>query len=319
MCIDRFGKAERAPHQDLFRRVRKMILAADDVRDLHQRIVHHDGEVIERRSKSFAMMISPKSAASKTTLPRTRSLNSTLISGNFETDDLPGFCLPAPACSGSGRCISAEVPAQASSRAALRCLPLCNSSNTRRRSRSAAADIFYRWRSARSGDTDRTRLSRHAERELVAVAHGCGPSSHFKPSQESPCSISSSYRFSERSLSVSSMRKISLPPYLRAKSQLKSAVRALPMCIDPVGLGAKRTRMDFAWVLGADASIFPYFSTKTGRRLGGVTLTEPHIFERQSFNNLNFRMLRIARFEFGLYILCILEQAHNSAYYLFRV
>ena len=45
----------------------------------------------------------------------------------------------------------------------------------------------------------------------------------------------------ERSRSVSSMRRMNVPPCLRAKSQLKSAVRALPMCRKPVGEGAKRT------------------------------------------------------------------------------
>ena len=47
----------------------------------------------------------------------------------------------------------------------------------------------------------------------------------------------------ERSRSVSSMRRMNVPPAPRASSQLKSAVRALPTCRWPVGLGAKRTRM----------------------------------------------------------------------------
>ena len=46
----------------------------------------------------------------------------------------------------------------------------------------------------------------------------------------------------ERSTSVSSMRRTNAPFWPRAKSQLKSAVRALPTCSRPVGLGAKRTR-----------------------------------------------------------------------------
>ena len=47
----------------------------------------------------------------------------------------------------------------------------------------------------------------------------------------------------ERSTSVSSMRRMNVPPVPRASSQLNSAVRALPTCSWPVGLGAKRTRM----------------------------------------------------------------------------
>ena len=42
--------------------------------------------------------------------------------------------------------------------------------------------------------------------------------------------------------SVSSMRRIIVPPLWRAYSQLKMKVRALPMCRNPVGEGAKRTR-----------------------------------------------------------------------------
>src|SRR5262245_2692061 len=46
----------------------------------------------------------------------------------------------------------------------------------------------------------------------------------------------------ERSRSVSSMRRMKVPPCLRANSQLKSAVLAPPTWRKPVGLGAKRTR-----------------------------------------------------------------------------
>src|SRR5881397_3110067 len=45
-----------------------------------------------------------------------------------------------------------------------------------------------------------------------------------------------------RDWSVSSMRSTNTPFCLRAQSQLKSAVRAPPMCRYPVGEGAKRTR-----------------------------------------------------------------------------
>ncbi len=38
------------------------------------------------------------------------------------------------------------------------------------------------------------------------------------------------------------MRSTNWPPWRRAKAQLNSAVRAEPMCRNPVGLGAKRVR-----------------------------------------------------------------------------
>src|SRR5690554_6832911 len=46
-----------------------------------------------------------------------------------------------------------------------------------------------------------------------------------------------------RSTSVSSMRITKSPPWWRAKSQLKTAMRTFPRWSDPVGLGAKRVRM----------------------------------------------------------------------------
>src|SRR5213592_2255457 len=58
----------------------------------------------------------------------------------------------------------------------------------------------------------------------------------------------SSDSFVDRSASVSSMRRISVPSLPRASSQLNSAVRALPTWSWPVGLGAKRTRMEFGIV-----------------------------------------------------------------------
>lgn len=46
-----------------------------------------------------------------------------------------------------------------------------------------------------------------------------------------------------RAVSVSSTRMMNLPFFWRASSQLKSAVRAPPTCSEPVGDGAKRTRV----------------------------------------------------------------------------
>ena len=51
----------------------------------------------------------------------------------------------------------------------------------------------------------------------------------------------SSDSFVDRSVSVSSMRRMNVPSWPRASSQLKSAVRALPTWSWPVGLGANRT------------------------------------------------------------------------------
>src|SRR3989338_8706056 len=66
--------------------------------------------------------------------------------------------------------------------------------------------------------------------------------SQFNPSQRRDSRISSRNSFLERTRSVSSIRSRNWPPSCRAKSQLNRAVRALPTCRKPVGLGAKRTR-----------------------------------------------------------------------------
>src|SRR5438067_4000474 len=65
--------------------------------------------------------------------------------------------------------------------------------------------------------------------------------SHPRPSQSSPPMIAATASGVDRTRSVSSMRSRNLPPWCRANSQLKSAVRAPPMCRNPVGEGAKRT------------------------------------------------------------------------------
>jgi hypothetical protein len=43
-------RAERLVEQDLLRRVRDVVVAADDVRDAHGDIVAHHGEVVDRRA-----------------------------------------------------------------------------------------------------------------------------------------------------------------------------------------------------------------------------------------------------------------------------
>src|SRR5436309_12530142 len=82
-----------------------------------------------------------------------------------------------------------------------------------------------------------------------------GPSSQSSSSQFSASRICSTFSGVERSRSVSSMRSTSSPPACLASSQLKSAVRAPPMCSAPVGDGAKRTlRMRSRMLIGAHVS-----------------------------------------------------------------
>src|SRR5437773_187591 len=82
-----------------------------------------------------------------------------------------------------------------------------------------------------------------------------GPSSQSSPSQRRPSRMPSIMSSDERSASVSSMRRTKTPPSRRAKSQLKSAVRAPPTCKCPVGEGAKRTRGVMSGKTGGEAGI----------------------------------------------------------------
>ena len=67
-----------------------------------------------------------------------------------------------------------------------------------------------------------------------------------------------SKRSSERAASVSSMRTTKRPPAWRAKRKLYSAVRAVPMWSDPVGLGAKRTLTVWSKLMVAAFRSFPF-------------------------------------------------------------
>ena len=69
-----------------------------------------------------------------------------------------------------------------------------------------------------------------------------GPSSGAMPSQSSAAMIPSVHSGRLRASSVSSIRRMNVPPCCRTKSQLNSAARALPTWKYPVGEGAKRAR-----------------------------------------------------------------------------
>ena len=76
----------------------------------------------------------------------------------------------------------------------------------------------------------------------AAVATDVGPSSQSIPSQRRISYVCCSAPATLRAASVSSIRSTSVPFAARATNQLISAVRALPRCSLPVGLGAKRSR-----------------------------------------------------------------------------
>src|SRR6266540_6207863 len=69
-----------------------------------------------------------------------------------------------------------------------------------------------------------------------------GPSSQSSPSQRRESMVMPMASSVERFRSVSSIRRMKLPPWCRANSQLNKAVRAVPTWMYPVGAGAMRHR-----------------------------------------------------------------------------
>src|SRR6266481_4361074 len=67
------------------------------------------------------------------------------------------------------------------------------------------------------------------------------------------------------------MRRMNVPPFCRAKSQLNRAVRTLPICSCPVGEGAKRTRTFWFWL------ICIHGSKRESRAPEQHELVEPHL------------------------------------------
>ena len=121
------------------------------------------------------------------------------------------------------------------------------------------------------------------------------------PSQRSDSWICSVASATSRPVSVFSIRRRNSPPWCRANSQLKSAVRTFPMWRKPVGLGAMRTRtgadighyrrrmllgahcsggvkgaLDRAVEIGADAVQLFTQSPRTWR----VPAPDPEVYER---------------------------------------
>ena len=224
-------EAERLIQQDLPRRIRDVILAADHVRDLHQRIVDDDGEVVggaavgaddHRIADDVGVERRPRRARGPVNVTSS-------VSGTSKADDRPLAGVDPRArlfARDRGTCRDTSAAGRRRDRPGdrPRACPASRSSSTRDASRSA------RWRRTRRGAAART-----GDRGRAAA--DVGPSSQSSPSQRRSSRMLASDSRVERSASVSSMRRMNVPSLPCASSQLKSAVRALPTCSWPVGLG----------------------------------------------------------------------------------
>ena len=242
-------EAERAIEQHLPRRVRDVILAADHMRHLHQRIVDDDGEVVGGTAVGAHQHRIADHVGAERDLAAHEILERDVdVLGHAEADD--------------GALAALE--------------PLAR---LLRRDRAAGAVIFRRAAGGEIATAIVLEFLRRAE-AVVGVAAGeqlvgvrriemqpLGLPIRARRCRRRPVPRPTRARASagrrgcsprtalvDRSASVSSMRRMNVPSWPRASSQLKSAVRALPTWSCPVGLGAKRTLTDTSMPTPADAS-----------------------------------------------------------------
>ena len=219
-------ESERPIEQQLPRRVRDVILAADHMRHLHQRIVDDDGEVVGGRPSERTRTGSPMTSVLNVTSPRTsigeRRPRSPGARGSGSTGR-------SPASIRARASLEREVPAgpvilrrparrQIRLALAFELAPASRSSSRRGRRRAA------RWRTTRTGAAAPTGGTGRAGRRCPAPRPSPGRAS----ADPRECPLSDSRV--DRSASVSSMRRMNVPSWPRASSQLNSAVRALPTC-----------------------------------------------------------------------------------------
>ena len=231
---------ERLVQQNLPRRVRDVILAADHVRHLHQRIVDDDGEVVGGRAvgaddDGIADDVGVKADVAADGVGE----HDVAVVGHAEADGrtLAGRdARRAPARGDSRR----HVPGVARRPpGGERLLPvglelLARSRSSSTRASALSSSCAYDWYKMQPLGLP-VRPARPADvRALVPV-------------EAEPAQVAQDRRFrlARRALDVGVLdaqdeRRRRMP---RASSQLNSAVRALPTCSWPVGLGAKRTRM----------------------------------------------------------------------------
>ena len=237
MRKSRRTQPERLVQEQLPRRVGDVVLASDDVTDLHRAHRRRRPRSCRRAGRRTATITgSPMTSVLNVTTPRTRSLNVTS----------PRSGTAKRSAAGSPAATRAAAAAGSSARHRPLYRGGCPVASARCRSASSSSAV------------QKQQYARPRSRSVRAAAAYCslrsdcrygakgpptsGPSSQSSPSQRKSSRMARSDARLDRSVSVSSMRRTNAPPARRASSQLKSAVRALPTCRCPVGLGANRTR-----------------------------------------------------------------------------
>ena len=230
--------------------LRDVVLAPDHVADPHRRVVHDDREVVERR---------PVRPDDDEVAAEVRRVDLDPVADEVvPRDDAGADAEPDGAPPALGLARGALVgrqggaPADVARRQLVRLLGSCRSAvellgravagiGAVRGEQRARPPPRSRGEALPSGGTART--GRPPRSPATP-----GPSSQVIPSQWRPSRMSCSNAAVLRATSVSSSRSTNVPPVWRANRKLNSAVRAVPMCSGPVGLGAIRTRMSAAIV-----------------------------------------------------------------------
>ena len=212
----------RLVHQQLPGRVRDVILAPDHMRDLHQRIVHDDGEVVggvtvgandDRIADHVPREpdVAPHEVGEDdvAVLGNAEAYGRALARGDagaglLERDVAAGARVHRGAAGGDGR-----LPVG---------IELRDRAEAVVRGPAASSSCAY----------DANRCSRSDWRYGPHGPPVSGPSSQSRPSHRRSRRIAASDSRVDRSTSVSSMRSTNVPPDPRASSQLNNAVLALP-------------------------------------------------------------------------------------------
>jgi hypothetical protein len=222
MAVNRHGPAHRVDDLQLARGVVEMIVAADHMGDAHVEIVDHDREHIGRRAVG----------------PQQHHVVELLVGEahialhDVVHDGLAGLRRLEPDNERRARRRFARIAVAPASVVAH---GLAGGALLR-----AHLFEFLRGREAAIGFAFREQLFGDLAMPAGAGELIDGLAVPVEPQPFEPARIAATASGVERSRSVSSMRSRNVPPVWRAKSQLNRAVRAPPICRNPVGEGAKR-------------------------------------------------------------------------------
>ena len=210
---DRRLPAEALVEPRVLRQRREPLLGADHVRDAHQVVVDHVGQVVGRKAVALQqdlvvdLRVVDRDVAAQQVVDDALALARHRQPHDVGLAGASGGGRPPPAASArQGRRSRSSASPPSAARAARRAARACRSTGRRPRAGPAPPRARGRSRCARSGGRAR------------AGRPGRGPRPSSRPSQCSASKIIASLALELRSRSVSSMRRTNWPPCLRASA-----------------------------------------------------------------------------------------------------